>query len=363
MPADDHRSRAALAFAEGNRLLQSRTVQQAIECFGAAEQLGYDPSECAGARWNCWMMLGDFERAWQESDRISGLDRDPNRFWTGESWKGKRIILRCVHGLGDTIQFIRYAPMLKATCRSLIVQTHPQLVTLIERVPGVDRAITWGADQRSEWDLQMEVTELPRAFRTTIATIPHMVPYINIPQERFEWASGFFPARDRLRVGICWQSGDWDPSRCMALQELRPLFTCDRCDFYLLQKNADPAAIARYPRLHELESHASDVRDTAALIQNLDLVITVDTMTAHLAGALGKRVFVLLPRVADWRWMLERCDTPWYPTAHLFRQKEPASWEDVARAVLTALHRLRKSDFRQVNAYGMASSGRPSERH
>lgn len=342
MSTNAHRNRAALAFAEGNRLLESRTVREAIERFDAAEQLGYDLSECAAARWNCWMLLGDFERAWQESDRISGLGRDPNRFWTGESWKGKRIILRCLHGLGDTVQFIRYAPMLKATCRSLIGQTHPQLVTLMETVPGVDRVITWGEDQRSEWDLQMEVTELPRAFRTTIATIPRTIPYLNVPQERFEWASGFFPGRDCLRVGLCWQSGDWDRSRCIPLEELKPLFTCDRCDFYILQKNADPAIILRCPALHELESHASDVRDTAALIQNLDLVITVDTMTAHLAGALGKRVFVLLPRAADWRWMLERCDTPWYPSVRLFRQRETACWEDVARAVLTALDRLRK---------------------
>ncbi|MGH9325941.1 MAG: glycosyltransferase family 9 protein [Terriglobia bacterium] len=317
--------------------MQSRIVDHAIEQFDAAEQLGYDPGECAAARWNCWMMLGDFGRAWEESDRISRLDRDPNRFWTGESWKGKRVILRCLHGLGDTIQFIRYAPLLKSTCRSLIVQSHPQLVTLMECVPGVDGAITWGEEQRSEWDLQMEVTELPRAFRTTIATIPRTVPYINVPQERFEWASGFFASRDSLRVGICWQSGDWDPSRSIPLEEFAPLFTHDHCDFYALQKNADPAAITPYPALEELESHASDVRDTAALIQNLDLVISVDTMTAHLAGALGKPVFVLLPGAADWRWMLERRDTPWYPTARLFRQKEPARWENVARAVLDAV--------------------------
>ena len=142
------------------------------------------------------MLLGDFERAWHESDFISAkIFTDPNRYWDGRPWKGQHLMLRCLHGLGDTIQFIRYAAVLKQHCCSLTVQTHPQLVTLLQGVPGIDRVCTWGSsdlEDTSDWDLQMEVTELPRALRTTVGTIPATVPYIRVPKERIEWAADCF---------------------------------------------------------------------------------------------------------------------------------------------------------------------------
>jgi hypothetical protein len=340
-------SAASALFSEGQNLLSRRNVQAAIECFDSAERLGYAAEECAAARWNGWMLLGDFERAWRESDFISAtVPTDPNRYWNGRSWNGRRVMLRCLHGLGDAIQFIRYAPMLKQSCRSLTVQTHPQLVTLLEGVAAVDRVCTWGPgyiENASDWDMQMEVTELPRIFRTTVATIPAATPYIQIPKERIEWGASRLDATKKMRVGLVWETGAWNIERCIHLNELSPLLSCEDCCFYSLQKGAVLPSMPGSGPLCDLEAHSVDVRDTAALILNLDLVVTVDTMTAHLAGALGRPVWILLPATADWRWMLHRNDTPWYPSARLFRQHVPGDWRGVAEDLSVALAASRGS--------------------
>jgi hypothetical protein len=233
---------ASASFSEGQYLLSRRNIRLAIERFSSAQRLGYAAEECAAARWHCWMLLGNFERAWQESDFISAAGvSDPNRFWDGRPWSGRRVMLRCLHGLGDTIQFIRYAPLLKQSCGSLTVQTHPQLVTLLEGVPGIDRVCTWGSGYResaSDWDMQMEVTELPRAFRTTVATIPAAAPYIFVRKERIEWGANCVPPTGKMRVGIAWETGPWNPARSISLDELAPLLSCGGCCFYGLQKGA-----------------------------------------------------------------------------------------------------------------------------
>ncbi len=341
--------RASALFAEGADLLQSRNVRPALRCFYSAQQLGYDVKECAAARWDCWMLLGNFGRAWQESDLISAAGGgDPKQFWDGQAWNGKRVILRCLHGLGDTIQFIRYAPLLRESCHSLFVQTHPQLVSLIEGVQGVNHVLTWGngpSEDGLAWDTQIEVTELPRAFRTTISNIPGLVPYIQVPEERIQWASRWFAGQKKLRIGIAWEAGPWNTLRSIPLSEFSPLLAFETCRFYGLQKGVDPASVPRCGAVYNLESHAADIRDTAALILHLDLVITVDTMTAHLAGALGCPVWILLPVQADWRWMLDRCDTPWYPTARLFRQRSPGDWTQTIKDVGAALAALSAKEM------------------
>ncbi len=253
--------------------------------------------------------------------------------WTGECWRGKRVILRCLHGLGDTIQFIRYASWLRADCKWLGVQTHPQLVTLLRGVPGVDEVMSWETDgSEFGWELQIEINELPRIARTNLRTIPSSVPYIFIPRAAIDRMSGHI-GESRLRtVGLCWQSGDWDRARTVSISELAALVEAPGVRLYSLQKGV-PAPDG----VSELEAFATDVQDTAAAILNLDLVISVDTMTAHLAGALGVPVWILLPARADWRWMLERDDSPWYPTARLFRQTKQGAWSDVIQDVKAAL--------------------------
>jgi hypothetical protein len=313
-------------YNKGQQLLAERRVKEALECFHAAHQSGFDANQCAAARWTCWMLAGCFERAWEESDRIAASGAsDPHRFWNGESWSGKRVMIRCLHGLGDTIQFIRYVPLLKKTCARIVVQAHPQLTTLLEGVPGVDHVMTWErGEAEPEWDLQMEVNELPRIFRTTIQSLPADIPYIQLPQERVNWAAARFSERQGLRIGICWRSGLWDSSRSIPLKEFVKLATRQNHQFFNLQDNAGTTV-----SVHQMSMDDFEVRDLAAVMAHLDLVITADTMAAHLAGALGLPVWILLPFCADWRWMLDRQDTPWYPNARLFRQRSRGDWTTV----------------------------------
>jgi len=291
--------------------------------------------EEAARRWTRFMLLGDFESAWRESELIESTGyQDPHKFWTGDPWAGKRVMLRCLHGLGDTIQFIRYAPLLKQTCHTLTVQCHPELVSLLRQVPAVDQAVTWGEGEDG-WDLQLEVTELPRAFRTTVSTIPSAVPYIFVSEQQRRWAANLLGDRRHFRAGLVWQASTFNPKRSIPPAHLLPLLSTARCDFCILQKGARTVLPA-----HDLQQHANDVAGTAALMTQLDLMITVDTMTAHLAGSLGIPVWILLPREADWRWMMDRPDSPWYPSATLFRQQTEDDWEPVIHQVAEKLRAL-----------------------
>jgi hypothetical protein len=340
--------RPAAAFGEGQALLQRRQVEAALECFNRAQDAGFEENECAAARWNCWMLLGHFERAWEESDLIEASGApDPYRVWNGEPWIGRRVLLRGLHGLGDTIQFIRYAPVLARSAASVAAQVHPQLVSLIKGAEGIDRVYTWNhasaEPDASEWDLAMEITELPRAFRSTVCSLPGSVPYINVPAKRRAWARGVVGERPGFRIGLAWQTGEWDPSRSIPLKEFNPLLRTKH-DFYSLQKGGDLTSSAFRSEIRDIEAHAADVGDTAALVLEMDLIITADTMTAHLAGALGRPVWILLPFAADWRWMLSRDDSPWYPTASLFRQERAGQWGPVIEKIAG---RLRSLEFRR----------------
>jgi hypothetical protein len=341
MPLEEYLN-ASHWFEKGDQLLQQRNVSEALHCFHTAESLGFDSNRCAASRWNCWMLWGQFERAWQESDRIEASGRsDPDRLWDGRPWNGKRVMLRGLHGLGDTIQFIRYAPLLRAACSDLSVQTHPRLITLLAGVAGVDRVTTWPPPGQREsdfnWEMQMEVTELPRAFRASLNSLPASVPYVHVPRANVEWTAERLPKRQGLRIGLCWRSGPFNPGRCLPFDELGPLFARSAHQFFNLQQDRPLALSQETCRLLEPPKDASDVRDLAALMLNLDLIITVDTMAAHLAGALGRPVWILLPFPADWRWMLDRLDSPWYPTARLFRQMPQALWSTVIAEVAKEL--------------------------
>jgi len=337
-------------FKMGEALLSRRRVSEAITYFDHAQRLGFEPHQCAAARWNCWMLAGAFERAWQESDFIAATGpADPHRFWDGRPWKGQRVMLRCLHGLGDAIQFIRYAPLLRASCDRLIVQTHPQLVTLLRSVPGVDTVVTWSdGAQEDQWDMQMEINEIARAFRTTTRTIPSTIPYISIAPELVDWAARHFPGSDRPRIGLCWRAGPWNPIRSIDLIELASITEVAGVEFYSLQKDATRQEMKSAPGLRELERYASNVQETAAFILNLDLIITVDTMTAHLAGALGRPVWIMLPAQADWRWMLRRRTTPWYPAARLFRQRLQGDWNMVIARVKRSLEAFVRTKNRST---------------
>lgn len=288
------------------------------------------------------MLAGEFEQAWSESEAIAGRGKpDPHRFWDGRPFSGRRIMLRCLHGLGDTLQFIRYAPLLRRKAKSLTIEAQPKLKELLQQAQLADRVITWGEPEWGEneppWDQQIEVMELPRIFCTTLDSIPTRVPYIDVPADPEHAICN----RERLRVGFVWMSSVYNPARSVPIELLAQLFVVPGVSFVSLQAGPESSQAKSWGSwVTILPDEYTGIFATAKTIKHLDLVITVDTMTAHLAGAMGKSVWTLLPYECDWRWMLERSDSPWYPTMRLFRQREPGDWNPVIEAVgreLTAL--------------------------
>lgn len=293
------------------------------------------------------MLAGKLEKAWRESDGIEARGvPDPYRLWDGKPFAGKRVFIRCLHGYGDAIQFIRYANLVRRDASSVMVQTHPQLVSLFRGMPSVDRVTTWPDAPAARWDQQIEVMELPRAFRTTLETIPGDVPYLFVDDTATR-----IPPRtsSKPRIGLQWGAGEWDPTRSIALTELSPILDQPDFEFFSFQRGeprAELAALSSRRPIPDVSGESPEIIEAAADLLQIDLLITVDTMLAHLAGALGKPVWVLLPFAADWRWMLHRRDSPWYPTMKLFRQPAPGDWQSPVREITEALRRSTRQPCR-----------------
>lgn len=302
--------------------------------------MGADVERDRFGEWVGHMRRGEFGHAWEISDEVlrsrpaNGRDHLPRRlqhFWDGTPLGGGRVLVRCYHGLGDTIQFIRYAPLVKAAAAELIVLAQPELIPLLRTVPGVDLLLPL-SDGPLEvvWDREVEVMELPHVFRTTPDTIPSEVPYLH--------ADPLPLARDRrLQVGLVWEAGAWDRRRSIPFSELAPLAGVPGVALSILQRDA--LLVGWRPGVGVLMGGYSVVVD-ARVMRSLDLVITVDTMTAHLAGALGVPVWTLLSADPDWRWMEGRGDSPWYPTMRLFRQERLNEWGSVVARVAEELEGL-----------------------
>lgn len=331
--------------SHAEKLLDQRHLKAAISCFRLAEQKGADPDACAAGRWMASMLLGQFEDAWKESDaiRLRG-SQDPHRFWNGVDVCGKRVLVRCLHGLGDAVQFLRYIPLLRRKAARVTVEVPPSMLELARMIDGVERAITWGECAPKlppQWEVQVEVTELPYMFRTTICDLPVASRYLRIPdawQRRFRLASG----TGRLQAGVVWSAGEWNPSRSVPLDVLAPLLQTPGCDFWNLQGGAVRDEWRDWcgrAHIHDAPAACADAGlvPLTAFIAQLDLVITVDTLAAHLAAAMGRPTWILLQHQADWRWMHSHDHSPWYPTGRLFRQPAPRDWPGVVRHVSRAL--------------------------
>ncbi|HKG59717.1 MAG TPA: hypothetical protein VKB05_08065 [Pyrinomonadaceae bacterium] len=289
--------------------------------------------------WIDAMRCGDFVTAWKISDALLATKKDqkdlPRWFqsvWDGRSVVGKRVLVRCYHGLGDTIQFIRYARLLKAIAAEVIVWVQPSLMPLLRSVRGIDRLLPLhDGVPEVEYDVDIELNELPYLFRTTLATVPAEVPYIFVEPASLR-------QNGLLRVGLIWQSGDWDNRRSIPFSEVKRLAQLRGIEWHILQREA---SLAGWDGSMGLISGGDNPLDDARIMRALDLVISVDTMTAHLAGALGVNTWTLLPFAPDWRWMLDRSDSPWYPTMRLFRQREEGNWDGVISEAATNLPTLQ----------------------
>jgi hypothetical protein len=243
------------------------------------------------------------------------LPRHQQWVWDGRPLAGQRVLVRCYHGLGDTIQFARFFTPLAALASELVIWAPPALVELLRTVDGVTRVLPLhdGAPE-IDYDVDIESMEIPHALRVSLAELPARVPYFAVPAaERFSKGTS---------VGVVAQSGDWDASRSVPPELLATLPGVSVLNLQL----GDPIPAAR-------DISTPDALQLAARIRALDLVISVDTMVAHLAGALGVRTWTLLKADADWRWMDDRSDSPWYPTMRLFRQPRAGAWDDVLACV------------------------------
>ncbi len=296
------------------------------------------------------LMLGDFRRGFAEyhwrwhSNQCPPL-RYPRALWDGSDLNGKIILLTAEQGFGDTIQFARYAPLVAQRGGCVVVACQKPLVRLLETLPGINKCVD--RDRVNvETHFHAPLLDLPFILETTLETIPANVPYLTPPPSPVqlpppEQVEGTVPTP--LKIGIVWASNpdnSTSPKRTCPLAHFLSLAQIPGIALYSLQKDlpeSDAALLAANPTLQDLRHQLSDFGDTAAAIAQLDLVISVDTAVAHLAGALGKPVWTLLPYVADWRWLLQREDSPWYPTMRLFRQERESDWEGVFRRVREAL--------------------------
>ena len=286
--------------------------------------------------------LPKYESRW--ASKSSGLQ--PRNYaqprWQGEALSGRTILLHSEQGLGDTLQFLRYVPLVAQQGARVILCVQPPLKNLLTPFPGVDRVQT-SSESLPPFDFYCSLLSLPLLFKTELHSIPATVPYVAPPSEKTALWRTKLAASKGLKVGIV-SSGNPkhknDHNRSLPLSVFAPLTALTGGPLYVVQKElkpSDAATIAGSDTFIDLSPELADFTDTAAIIANLDLVISVDTSVVHLAGALGKPIWTLLPYAPDWRWLLARSDSPWYPGMTLFRQPAPGEWEPVLAAVASAL--------------------------
>lgn len=336
---------AEALYNRGNALRDLNRHAEAIESYERALALKAD---YAFAHWNfadCCLLLGDFARGWQEYEWRWKLKLGENRrrdfeqpLWLGtQSLEGRTILLHSEMGFGDTLQFCRYAKEVAALGARVVLEVQPSLLPLLADLEGVTQAVPRGSPLPL-FDYHCPLMSLPLAFKTNLSNIPANIPYIRSDPTRVAAWQEKLGRKSKPRVGVAWSGSrsQRNDKRSMALTEMLPLVR-EWAEWVSLQKevrDSDAALLASRPELRRLGGELKDFADTAALVELLDIVVTVDTSVAHVAGAMGKPVWILLPFTShDWRWMLDREDSLWYPTARLFRQSANRDWAQVINRV------------------------------
>ncbi|MBI3570748.1 MAG: glycosyltransferase family protein [Gammaproteobacteria bacterium] len=332
----------------GRALQKQARPQEAIACFERALTLKPDLPEAHWGLATQRLLLGDFAQGWQEYEHRwalpenQGLRREfaaPR--WDGGDIAGRTVLLHAEQGVGDTLQFVRYAPLLVRRGAHIIVLCQPMLKRLLMEMGDV--SVVADGEPLPEFDLQLSLMSLPRVLGTTLASIPADVPYLRADSVDVRTWNRKLDDKDHFKIGLVWAGNRRhlnDRNRSCTLETLAPLAAVSGIRLYSLQKGEAAAEIRNAPanmQLVDLNDELVDFADTAAVIACLDLVITVDTAVAHLAGALARPAWLLLPFAPDWRWMLAREDSPWYPSLRLFRQSQAGGWDSVLTAVINAL--------------------------
>ena len=325
---------------------------EAEECFQRALVLLPDSAEARSFLGLIHLTQGRFAEGWSEYEERRNTPqflREGREFsqplWKGEPLDGARILLHAEQGLGDTLHFVRYVPMVAARGGRVVLEVPHRLRRLLAPTSGAEEVISRG-EGLPQFDWQCPLLSLPGAFATDLHSIPARLPYVfPQPAQAEAWRQKL--SENTARIGLTWAGSPlhpYDAWRSIPLEALAPLTKLEGATVYSLQMGA-PAAALKQPGsgtqggMVDLQDEQQDFADAAAIVANLDLVVSVDTSIAHLAGAMGKPVWILLSKAADWRWMLERETSPWYPTARLFRQSAPGDWQAVVARVETELRK------------------------
>jgi tetratricopeptide (TPR) repeat protein len=337
----------------GNVYLAQNTVDAALDAYRRASS----DTEFPEASYNealALLLKGDlpagfrrYESRWNAASAGLRPRSFPAPRWQGEPLAGRTILLHSEQGIGDTLQFVRYAPLLAESGANVILSVQAPLKNFLARMPGI-RAVVTANDPQPHFDFHCPLLSLPLVLGTTIQTIPANVPYLVVPQESAQAFEKHLDFAHGPKIGLVCSGNPRhrnDHNRSIPLAGFIPIAAALKNPVFMLQKDfkpADAAALKECAAFVDLSPELHDFASTAAVISQLDLVISVDTSVAHLAGALGKPVWVLLPFAPDWRWLLDRSDSPWYPTMTLLRQRQPGDWQPVLEDV-----RRRLASFAQ----------------
>lgn len=340
-----------LLYQTGHILKELNRLDEAIACYQKVLAHNPEHSQAHLGLAQCYLTRGDFHLGWPDFEwRGPAIRAFSSYAWKNADLSDTTILLRAEWGFGDHIQFIRYAKLLKERGATVIMQTYAALKKLFSLCPYIDTVIATG-EAFPKHDIQLPLLSLPKTFGTTIETIPVSIPYLHADTTLQRNWEQYFSDNRNIKIGICWHgSGNQNAphalNKNMPLKTILSLAELENVSLYCLQKQTGVDELDDQTKsvLHIFDGTFDQTHgrfmDTAAVMQHLDLVVTVDTSIAHLAGALGVPTWVMLSYKADWRWMINRDDSPWYPTMRLFRQKTPGDWDTIIYEVKTALRTI-----------------------
>jgi tetratricopeptide (TPR) repeat protein len=334
-------------------------LKHSLSCYDRCVNLYPNYAEARFNRAALLLALGEYKLGWQEYEWRFKLSAAGNVYphqlrtprWQGEDYHGRRLLVHCEQGMGDVLQFVRYIPLVKKRGGTLIMEAHAQLVPLLKSLPHVDELAIFNPEHspKTQHDLHIPLLSLPTIFDTSTDTIPSTIPYLHIDSGKAKpWLTHL--KKDHVNIGLVWASSDLNPRRNLPIDKCGSWFQHTGLHFIGLQKGAASGQLmalkGKASPSTELGHYLNDFHDTAAVMSHLDLLISVDTAAAHLAGAMGIPLWVLLPFNADWRWSSRSHYSPWYPSARLYRQTRYGDWNNVINKVAATLTEV---EFRSRN--------------
>ena len=327
-------------------LQAEQRFDEAIECYDKTVEYAPDYAEAYYSRGMLYLCHGEFAKGWDDyqwrlkTERTKVTLRYDKPWWQGENFQGKTLLVQAEQGFGDSIQFVRYLPMVKERGGTVILAEKPELIGLFRNLEGIDDLVDTRkvAEGNIKYDLYVTLLSLPAIFGTKIDSIPARIPYLSAEASKIAfWHDK--TKTDAFKIGIVWAGNPThanDHNRSCTLKNFTRLAKIENVTLFSLQKDSAIEQLNNWPEDLELIDFGQkfeDFTDTAAAIENMDMTISVDTAVIHLAGAMGKTAWLLIPYEPDWRWMLNRQDCSWYPTIKLFRQKEYGNWEELFHRV------------------------------